>query len=205
MIIICTVYILFQLILCIGILIFFKSSPPVSNRKKISIITAARDERPVIEKFIEGVKSIRYPENNFELIIVDDNSTDDTYKTAAEFIKDQSNFRIIKTDSKSLSGKRGALQKGIEQSAFPFIAITDADCIPSRGWLKSYSALFEKRYDLVFGPSPFYQETGILNNISCIENLKSQYLSFSLAAMGLPYTASARNMGFSKEAMMIFY
>ncbi len=200
MIIICTIYILCQFILFTGILIFFRSSPHESDKIKISIITAAKNEISVIEKFIYAVKSIRYPEINFELIIVDDNSTDDTFKTAAEFIKDESNFRIIKTESKTLSGKRGSLLKGIEQATFPFVAVTDADCIPSSGWLKSYSAMFEKKYDIVFGPSPFYQEKSIINNISCIENLKTQYLSFSLAVMGLPYTAGARNMGFSKKS-----
>ena len=92
------------------------------------------------------------------------------------------------------------MQTGIEASKFPFILITDADCIVSPQWLKSCAAVFHQGYDFIFGPAPFYPENNFINNVSCYENIRNQFLTFSFANIGLPYSASARNFGFTKEA-----
>ncbi len=51
-----------------------------------------------------------------------------------------------------------------------------------------------------FGVAPFYQREYLVNKISCFENLRGTLLSFSMASFGLPYTAAARNFGFTKNA-----
>ncbi|HSD62777.1 MAG TPA: glycosyltransferase [Ignavibacteriaceae bacterium] len=167
---------------------------------KISIISAAKNEEGKIESFISSIKNLDYPKENFELVIVDDNSTDITNSLACKLIEGQNNFRLIKADTKFLDAKRGALLEGIQKSRFPFIVITDADCIPSGKWLKTCAGQFERGKEFIFGPAPYYREDNFINNISSFENLKNQFLSFSLAVLGMPYTCGARNMGFSKEA-----
>ena len=99
-----------------------------------------------------------------------------------------------------MSGKREALSFGISKSKYPFILITDADCQPEKNWLKSYSNKFGQGYEMLFGIAPFYQHKNLVNKVSCFENLRSSILSFSMASVGLPYTAAARNFGFSKNA-----
>lgn len=200
MILLSLVYILLQVILFTAIKKFFSSNGGSSNEIKISIITAARNESSSIKDCIEAIKKIEYPDSNFEFIISDDDSSDDTYKVAEQEIKGHFNFKLTGNDKSMIAGKRDALLRGIKQSSFPFILITDADCIPSPGWLRKCSALFEQGYDFIFGPAPFYMENNLVNQISCMENLKNQFLSFSLATLGFPYTASARNMGFSLKA-----
>ena len=202
MIIIPAIYILFQLIILVGYLKFISAPSRVSDKTKISVITAAKNETHIIRNFISSIRNLNYPRENFELVIVDDNSVDETYNLVSDFVKQDNNIRIIKAGNKLLPSKRGALLKGIENSIFNHIVITDADCNPSSGWLKSYSAMFEKGNEFVFSPAPFYQEKNTINNVSCIENLRNQYLSFSLTRYKCPYTAAARNLGFSKEAFM---
>jgi poly-beta-1,6-N-acetyl-D-glucosamine synthase len=200
MIILSIIFIVFFLLLIFSYkkLSAFKIHPPIIL--PTSIIVAARNEATNVERLIDSVKKINYPKENFELIIVDDNSTDNTYSAAQKLISDKHNFRIIKSGEKSLPGKRGALQKGIEASKFPYILITDADCVVSPGWLKIYASVFQQGYDFIFGAAPFYQQKNFINKSACFENLKNQFLSFSLADLGIPYTASARNLGFTKEA-----
>jgi len=53
---------------------------------------------------------------------------------------------------------------------------------------------------MLFGFAPFYQRENLVNKISCFENLRGNLLSFSVASYGLPYTAAARNFGFTKNA-----
>ncbi|MDH3269513.1 MAG: glycosyltransferase, partial [Ignavibacteria bacterium] len=103
------------------------------------------------------------------------------------------------TNTSGVSGKREALSLGIQNSKYPYILITDADCRPGKNWLKSYSRKFEQGYEMLFGIAPFYQYKSLVNRVSCFENLRSSILSFSMASFGLPYSAAARNFGFSKS------
>jgi len=99
-----------------------------------------------------------------------------------------------------MSGKREALSFGIKNSKYPHILITDADCRHESNWLQAYSNKFNQGFEMVFGIAPFYQKKKLVNKISCFENLRSSLLSFSMASFGLPYTAAARNFGFTKNA-----
>ena len=170
------------------------------NQVNISIIVAAKNEAENIDRLIESLKKLDYPTELFEVIVVDDNSTDgtfDIFKSKTNTIK---NFSVLELKSLNVSGKRDALSFGISNSKYPYILITDADCRPETKWLKSYSNKFSLGYDMLFGIAPFYQRDKLVNKIACFENLRGFFLSFTMALLGLPYTAAARNFGFTKKA-----
>lgn len=200
MIFILLIFFLSTIILITGFILYLTKPAGYSNSIKISIVTAAKNENDKIENFISSIKNLDYPEEYFELIIVDDNSTDKTKATVCRLIEDRKNFRLVKAETKTFRAKRGALLKGIEMSRFSNIVITDADCIPSVNWLKACACQFEKGNEFIFGPAPYYREKHFINKISSIENLKNQFLLFSLASLGMSYTCSARNLGFSKAS-----
>ena len=168
--------------------------------KQISIIIAAKNESENIPKLIENLRKLNYPNNSFEVIIVDDNSTDSTFENAKELTKVLNNFNVISAKNKALDGKRGALNIGIEKSNYPFILITDADCIPQKNWLKAYSKKFDDGYDFSIGIAPLIQENFFVNKIACFDNLRTHILTFFFAKIGLPYSSAARNFGFKKES-----
>jgi len=199
MIIFLSVFILFIIFLAAGFIKYLYKGSSVSESVDISIITAAKNEAAVIERFVSSVKNLDYPKEKFELILVDDNSSDNTYEIACRSMENQENLRSINAGIKTIGAKRGALFKGIQLSRFPYIVVTDADCVPSVEWLKICAGEFEKGNDFIFGPAPFFKEEGLVNKISIMENIKNQFMSFSLASLGMPYSASARNMGFSKK------
>ena len=195
------VFIIFYLILFGGYLGFISLKMENTQSSKVSVIISAKNEAPVIKACLNSLKEVDYPSQNFEVILVDDHSSDDTYAIISDLISQVNNFRIIRADNKILMGKRGAILKGIKEARFPYIMITDADCFPLPGWLKTASGLFEQGYEFIFGPAPLIRKkNNFIGSLSCLENLKNNFLSFSLASLGLPYTAAARNMGFSKEA-----
>jgi len=172
------------------------------NQIQFSIIIAGKNEENNLENLFSALHKLEYDKNKLEVIFVDDNSTDNTYNLAVQISCTFSNFRIIKCTSKPFAGKKGALAVGIQSAKFPFILITDADCIPENGWLNSFSNCFNNRFDFVLGVAPFYQSTNNINKISCFENLRSSILTFAFTKLKFPYTASARNFGFRKEAFI---
>ncbi|MFZ0455218.1 MAG: glycosyltransferase [Ignavibacteriaceae bacterium] len=172
----------------------------IHNYLNFSIIIAAKNEEANIPSLIKSLQELDYPKESFEVVLVDDNSSDGTYKIANERIEYLSNFRIFKVEEKEFLAKKGALSFGINKAKNPFILITDADCHPQKEWLKFYSERFEHGYDFIFGHSPFYGDNSLINKISCFENLRSAILTFSAAKIGIPYSASARNFGFKKSS-----
>jgi cellulose synthase/poly-beta-1,6-N-acetylglucosamine synthase-like glycosyltransferase len=165
----------------------------------ISVIIAARDEEQNIKTVIKYLDKQRYPKDLFEVIIVDDNSTDSTFFLATNEISGLNNFYAYRNEEKNILGKRAALQYGISKAKFDFILITDADCKPQEDWISAFSKKFSSRYDFLIGIAPFIKNNGIVNFLSRFENLKNNLLSFYLIKLGFPYTAAARSFGFSKS------
>lgn len=188
-----------NLILLVSINNLFVPENITSIDVNISIIVAAKNEAENIPKFIGHLKKLDYPAENFEVILVDDNSTDDTYNLIKEQIIPLPNFKVLSAKSAGPGGKRDALSLGIQNAKYPFIMITDADCCPDSNWLKSFSQKFDQGYEMSFGVAPFYQSKNLVNRISCFENLKSSIFSFAMTSIRLPYTATARNFGFTKK------
>ncbi|MDA3860794.1 MAG: glycosyltransferase, partial [Melioribacteraceae bacterium] len=167
---------------------------------KISIIIAAKNEVSNIPNLISSLLNQNYSKENFEVIIVDDNSSDSTFKIAQEAIKDFDNFRTIKAENKLFDGKRGALDIGIKLAKYPHILITDTDCEPEKDWINSFANGFINKKDFLFGIAPFKATKSTTNLIARFENLRANIIVFAFAKLGIPYSASARSFGFSKDA-----
>jgi len=171
-----------------------------NNPVNISIIIAAKNEAKNIDDLIESLKNLNYPAEMFEVIFVDDNSIDGTYDKLKLKTESFKNFLVLELKTLGTNSKREALSFGINYSKYPHILITDADCRPEINWLQAYSSKLNQGYEILFGIAPFYQKKNLVNKVSCFENLRSSLLSFSMALIGFPYTAAARNFGFTKRA-----
>jgi cellulose synthase/poly-beta-1,6-N-acetylglucosamine synthase-like glycosyltransferase len=189
------------------VVIFFELKSSLANEVikdseelKISVIVAAKNEKNNLEELINYLEKQKYDKVNFEVIMVDDESKDNTFEIAQNLTRELNNFRIIKAENKKFIGKRGALLFGIENSMYENILITDADCKPTPLWIKSFSNKFNGDYDFLFGISPFSQTNKFSNKVICFDNLWTHILTFSFANISYPYSASARSFGFKKSS-----
>ncbi len=192
--------VIYNLIVFLGLNRTRNTDSSQSGEINFSIIIAAKNEEKNIPQLISALKQIEYKTDNFEVIIIDDNSTDNTFAVCSELIAGMNNYHSYRVSNKMFPGKKGVLNFGITKAKYSFILITDADCRPSPGWLKDFSGMFNKGYDFIFGKAPFEAEENIVNKISCFENLRSSILTFSFANIGFPYSATARNFGFRKSS-----
>jgi cellulose synthase/poly-beta-1,6-N-acetylglucosamine synthase-like glycosyltransferase len=167
---------------------------------QISVIIAGKNEEKNIPHLLDSLKMINYPVNDFEIIFVDDNSTDNTLTAALGKQKELPNLRIIPAEYTKYPGKKGALALGITKSRFDFIMITDADCIVGKEWLNGYSKKFDKGFDFLFGNAPFIKKPGFVNTFSRFENLRTFFLYKTALRLNFPYSAAARNFGFRKSS-----
>jgi cellulose synthase/poly-beta-1,6-N-acetylglucosamine synthase-like glycosyltransferase len=94
----------------------------------ISIIIPARNEEKYITRCLAGIRKLNYPQDKIEIILVDNNSTDNTVKIAE-------NFQPIKI--LQIEGKISRLRnEGGRMASAKILAFLDADCIPEKDWLK---------------------------------------------------------------------
>ena len=93
----------------------------------ISIIIPARNEKLNILRCLESIQKQTY--SNFEVIVVDDNSTDDTYHIANQFCQNDDRFSLLKlnNDDKTWVGKNRACHEGSKISNGSLLLFIDAD------------------------------------------------------------------------------
>ncbi|MDY0081924.1 MAG: glycosyltransferase [Ignavibacteriaceae bacterium] len=166
----------------------------------LSLIIAARNEEENIPLLFESLEKLKYPVENFEVILVDDNSSDRTNELIKVTIKTKTNYNLIKADAKKIEGKKGALQVGIENAKYNFIVITDADCRPEVDWLKEIAGKLDAGFDFVSGIAPIKSGKLFVQKLAAFENLRNTYLTISAVGLNVPYSAAARSFAFRKNS-----
>jgi len=167
----------------------------------VSIIVAAKNEAKNLGKLFDSFLKLNYPSNKFEILLIDDNSVDDTVSLAESYKSKLSNLRIIQAVGKRFPAKKGVLDFGISNSRFENILITDADCVVSADWLKCFSEKFLAGYDFIFGNVVYSNpKNKLISAFQQFEHLRSKILYFSAAIMSRPYSASGANFGFRKKS-----
>lgn len=135
---------LINIILAMGGYIFYfknfdKEVKKIDEYPMVSILVPAHNEAKVIGKTVESLLLLNYPKDKMELIVINDNSSDNS-KEILESIKNKYNnynFTIINTDNLTGGkGKSNALNIGYTISKGEFIAVYDADNTPDRNALR---------------------------------------------------------------------
>lgn len=113
----------------------------------VSIVVPARNEEKTIADCIISIANSNYPNDKFEIIAVDDRSSDNTKNILADLNRQYNNLKVItlSKDStiKNLNGKPGALQAGIDNAKAEIILMTDADCTVNPDWVFTMSSLYQ--------------------------------------------------------------
>ncbi len=165
----------------------------------VSVIIAAKDEAGNLKNFLYGILEQDYPE--YEVIVVNDGSYDDTEKVIESYQKKYSHLRTtyIKPDNQFKHGKKLAITIGVKAAKNDFFVFTDADChVVSNQWLKLMSRNF-KENALVLGYGGYGKEPTILNKLVRYDTVQIAILYFSKALSGSPYMGVGRNMAYTRS------
>ena len=126
-------------------------------RPKVSVIVAARNEELNLEQCLLSLSNQNYPEDLYDVYIIDDRSEDETRKIGSRFADQRHNFNLIVVDEVGLniSPKKNAIQKGIDASDGEIIMTTDADCSPPEGWISGIVSHYnDESIGMVAGYAP---------------------------------------------------
>jgi glycosyltransferase involved in cell wall biosynthesis len=186
-------------------LAFYKAKPKMSFRTNaVSVIICARDEAANLAKNLPGILVQEY-NSTHEVIVVDDNSFDDTKYLLEGLKKEFKQLHIVELtqEAKMIPGKKFPLSIGIKTAKHEIVLLTDADCVPaSEHWINSMQEVYDDETEIVLGYGPYHKKSGMLNKLIRWETFHSalQYMSYALA--GTTYMGVGRNLSYKKA---IFY
>lgn len=169
----------------------------------VSILIAARNEEGKIENTIRDILAQNYPRELFELIIVDDHSTDRTSEIISSYAS--AGVKLIKLNETELlnSYKKKAITEAINISGGELIITTDADCRMNKTWLKTIVAYYESGdYNLISSPVTYFEEKNGFEEIQTLEFLFLIGLGAAGIGNKMPATCNGANLAYRKDVFI---
>lgn len=190
----------FSLFIHLKLAIFKVDELPLDISKPLSVVICARNEAENLLKYLPAVLNQNY--QNYEVIVVNDRSWDNTADVLSAFEKQYSHLKIVTVadGDKFIAGKKFALTMGIKATANEWLVFTDADCEPaSPNWLRGMQEPTNENITIKLGYSPYFKKSGLLNSLIRFETFFTAVNYFSFAIKGMPYMGVGRNMAYNKS------
>ena len=184
---------------------FVPSRNNLDNIPLISVVVAERDAETNISLCIQSLLNQDYPLDKYEIIIVDDFSTDKTVELIKKFESSVTNLKYLSSNANEQghirSYKREAIQTGINASKGEYILLTDADCTVPTSWITTYSEQFIKE-DCAFIGGPVIisdKKQNLLTSFQDLDMIGMMVITGAGYQSGNQLLANGANMGFSKQ------
>lgn len=165
----------------------------------VSVIVACHNEEDNLPSLLESLSIQSYPRELFEVVVVNDNSSDNTFEIARDF-KPLSNIRVINNRG---AGKKLALRSGIDASKGHFMVTTDADCCMGKEWIRTLAAFYESdKPDMVICPVQLEKGNGFFRRFQELEFLSLQGVTAGFSNSQNAVMCNGANLAFTKEAYL---
>lgn len=177
-----------------------QKNPDHHEFSSFSIIIPARNEAKNIEACLSAVFSQEFPAENYEVILVNDNSEDATRNLAENFLSKHNNFRILDLENVNQAHKKNAIKLGISKAKFPVILTTDADCVVPKSWLTEMNRAFaQEKTAFVTAPVKITPSTTALEHFQAIEYASLMILTAGNIALNHAHQANGANLAYRKS------
>lgn len=172
----------------------------------ISVIIPARNEEQNIKACIDTILAQSYPAHFFEVLVVDDHSTDDTAAIVTGF--NQANIKLIcLKDFISANGinsyKKKAIEIAIQQSSGDLIVTTDADCTVPKNWLQTIAAFYqEKKPSFIVMPVLIKDNKNFIAVFQTLDFMTLQGITGASVNKKFHSMCNGANLAYTKKAFM---
>jgi len=169
-----------------------------NSKTNFSIIIPFRNEEDNLVHLLKSISNLKYPKDQFEIILIDDDSTDDSVEIINEF--KLQNFKIYINKRKSISPKKDAITLAISKSKFDWIVTTDADCEVPEKWLATLDSFIQKSdFNMICGAVKFKNSTSYLNQFQQLNLMSLIGATIGSFGIGKPLMCNGANLAYKKE------
>jgi biofilm PGA synthesis N-glycosyltransferase PgaC len=169
---------------------------------RFTIIVPFRNEAKNIEALLGSLGSLNYPKKLYEIILVDDDSEDDSVGIIERYIRINNipEISILKNIRHSNSPKKDAIQTAISQAKFEWTITTDADCVVPILWLQTFDAFIKiETPKLIVAPVTYDVSNTILDNFQLHDFLSLQTATVGGFGLRNPFLCNGANLCYSKS------
>lgn len=177
------------------------SFPSGTEKSRISIVIPFRNEAENFSRLFQSLQKQDAAIADYEVIFVNDHSTDDSTTILRENEKNFSfQYQCLDLPS-SLQGKKAALQYGIEHARHPVILSTDADTWHAAGWIKSYLKVFRHpEVQFAFGLVEVVSNNNLFGKMQTLEFRSLMRSAAASLYFKVPTMCNGANLAFRKLA-----
>jgi len=200
----------FVVVVCIQVVFYgilfgsfaFKTFEKRKQKKgPISVLICAKNEADNLKQFLPLILNQNYP--NFEVVLINDASHDDTLEVMEQFAKQNQNIKIVnvKNNEAFWANKKYALTLGIKAATHNHLLFTDADCKPlTKEWISEMTSHFSNENTIVLGYGAYHKiKNSFLNKLVRYETLLTAIQYFAFAKLGMPYMGVGRNLAYHRD------
>jgi len=171
------------------------------KRVPISVIVCAKNQEDNVKKFVPILARQNYP--TYEIVLINDASSDDTLEVFKEFAKQYPNVKLVDVVNNEAfwGNKKYALTLGIKAATHEYLLFTDSNSYPiSENWITEMSACFTPKKTIVLGYGGYEKvKKSFLNLLIRFDIMLHATQYFSWAKLGKPYTGSGKNLAYKRE------
>jgi len=207
---------LFILSLYVLLMLFYKYHWQQTNtvklisktpRKFVSIVIVGRNEAKNIENLIKSICSNDYPKSQFEIIYIDDFSTDSSIKILKENNCENLKIHELKevVGSKRINNyKKTAIRFAISLAKGDIILQTDADTIVGANWILSHISCYNENTNFVAAPVLFKSNNNLIEQFQKYDFITTMGVTCAGISSKLHFMANGANMSYRKEVFSDF-
>lgn len=180
----------------------FKRQNAVPVKLAFSILIPARNEADHIIRCLKHITAQQFPASHYEIIVIDDDSTDQTAECVNQYIQTHPQYaiRLVKTDGTLTTGKKAAITLGIAHAQFEHILLTDADCTREENWLSTiHDFMCQYPSHFIYAPVMF-EARSLFEKIQALEFAGLVAIGGAAIELNNPNMCSGSNLMITKEA-----
>lgn len=179
-------------------------------KTKFSVIVPFRNEAENLANLLQSIAALEYPKDFFEVILVDDDSEDDSVKTIRKVLDTKSLkkdftrtdiIKIIRNNRISNSPKKDAITKALKIAQHDWIITTDADCVLPKYWLDAFDEFIQTNQpNCVVAPVTYNDGSSFLKRFQILDILSLQGATVGGFGLKLPFLSNGANFAYRKAA-----
>lgn len=165
----------------------------------ISVVVAARNEEKTLPFLLYDLQQQDYPQQLFEVIIVDDFSTDNTAALGANL---GTAFRMIQPAClPEKSSKKMAIAAGVAAAQNELILITDADCRVGKSWVSAHAAFYQQTgASFIAAPVGYTYRSSLLQVLQTLDFITLQGITAASVSANVGMMCNGANLAYTKKA-----
>ena len=170
----------------------------LSPSVKISVIIPARNEEENIGQLLQALQEQTYPSSLFEIIVVDDHSTDAT----AAIVQQHQSVKLLQLKDNNINSyKKKAIETGIAAATGELIISTDADCIPTKDWLMLIAAFKEEKKSVfIAAPVDINCDSSVVGMFQAMDFMVLQGITGAAVSKKQMSMCNGANIGYERKA-----